>query len=91
VLALGAFLSWLRVRLGYHTPEQVWAGAALGGLAALAWHAASAPALGALAEAAGSEAAAGAALRGVAAAAAVAFAAGNARAWLPPSLGGRGG
>jgi len=83
VLGAGAFLSWLRVCAGFHSPAQVWAGAALGGGGALAWHALSGPALGALAAAAGSEEAAGFGLRLVAGAAGVAFAAGNARSWLP--------
>ncbi|KAF6265813.1 hypothetical protein COO60DRAFT_763421 [Scenedesmus sp. NREL 46B-D3] len=36
-VALGAFLTWLRVRLGYHTWPQVLVGAALGAGAATGW------------------------------------------------------
>eukprot|EP00884_Botryococcus_braunii_P013055 jgi/Botrbrau1/21750/Bobra.43_1s0144.1 len=35
---LTAFLVWLRVELGYHTLEQVGAGAVLGCLCAIVWH-----------------------------------------------------
>lgn len=89
VLSLGAFLSWLRVRLGFHTPEQVAAGCTFGAACALGWHALAPPALEALAGAAGSERAAGACLKGVAALAGAAFALGNARGggWLADAKG----
>mmetsp|Transcript_8585 Transcript_8585/g.26071 ORF Transcript_8585/g.26071 Transcript_8585/m.26071 type:complete len:240 (-) Transcript_8585:311-1030(-) len=48
-LAAGAFLSWLRVALGFHTAAQVLVGHALGTVTAMAWcwlgHAYSLPAL----------------------------------------------
>ncbi|CAK0849857.1 unnamed protein product, partial [Prorocentrum cordatum] len=36
-LACGAFLSWLRVELGFHTTPQVLVGHSLGALSAAAW------------------------------------------------------
>eukprot|EP00198_Chlamydomonas_reinhardtii_P012244 XP_001701581.1 predicted protein [Chlamydomonas reinhardtii] len=38
VLALSLFLTWLRVRLGYHTTPQVVVGYGLGAATAAAWH-----------------------------------------------------
>jgi dolichyldiphosphatase len=38
VLALSAFLAWLRVALGYHTYPQVMVGYLLGSLTAMGWH-----------------------------------------------------
>ncbi|GLC36960.1 hypothetical protein PLESTB_000173900 [Pleodorina starrii] len=38
VLALSCFLTWLRVRLGYHTTPQVVVGYGLGAATAAAWH-----------------------------------------------------
>jgi dolichyldiphosphatase len=88
LLALGAFLSWLRVRLGFHTPEQVIAGCAFGSVCAVGWHALAPSALEALTVAAGgSEEAAAGLLKGIGAAAGVAFALGNARGWIPEAKG----
>ncbi|PNH07790.1 hypothetical protein TSOC_005727 [Tetrabaena socialis] len=42
VLALSLFLTWLRVRLGFHTVPQVLVGYGLGAATALAWHSAAA-------------------------------------------------
>jgi dolichyldiphosphatase len=83
VLALGAFLSWLRVRLGFHTPAQVAVGVAFGAGCAVGWHALAPLALAWMVEAAGSAERADTGIKVVAAAAGVAFAAGNARGWLP--------
>lgn len=38
VLAVSLFLTWLRVRLGFHTLPQVLVGYSLGAFTALAWH-----------------------------------------------------
>ncbi|KXZ45760.1 hypothetical protein GPECTOR_51g746 [Gonium pectorale] len=38
ILLLSLFLTWLRVRLGYHTVPQVLVGYALGAATAVAWH-----------------------------------------------------
>jgi dolichyldiphosphatase len=83
VLVLGAFLSWLRVRLGFHTPAQVGVGCIFGAGCGVAWHELSGPALAWMAEAAGSAEAAGLGLKVAAASAGVAFAVGNARGWVP--------
>ncbi|KAF8071016.1 LPPE2 [Scenedesmus sp. PABB004] len=85
-LALGVFLTWLRVRLGYHTAPQVLVGAALGAGTAAGWFALG---VGAALPALQASPARLAALYGAALLAAGAFAAKNVLAWAREREAGR--